>query len=671
VTGIQLRGDPSRIGWALSVIAIATTPGFSGHVHGATPDNPEAWAVYNGHASNDHYSSLSQISTANVTRLREVWRATWEEPGDSETNPLIVGHSLFGYTPSLSVVALDATNGRQLWRFDPGLHGEIFPGKQFTGAARGLVYWSEGTRRRLVVGVMNYLFTLDADSGKPVMSFGEDGAIDLRKDLRGDPEQHYLSMTSPAIRYRDLLIVGFGTRETRPAPPGDIRAYDLRSGKLRWAFHTIPREHEAGASTWPKDAWRSAGAANNWAGMALDEARGIVYVPTGSAVSDFYGADRIGDDLYANTLLALDASSGRLLWHFQGVHHDIWDRDFASPPTLLTVNQRGKAIDAVAQPTKQGFLYLFDRVTGRPLFPVQERKFPGSTVPGELASHSQPIAESPAPFARQFLDESLLTDRTPEAHEWALKEFRTYLGGGLFVPLSVAKPTIVFPGFDGGAEWGGAAVDPKSGVLYLNANDIAWTGKLVKTIAGGGLGSALYLQECSVCHGPDRKGSPPAFPALDDVVQRLGEEQVSVTIHNGRGRMPPFVHIQNLAQAALIEYLRTGQDAARSTPPEVVAGADSHPARGMSAPMFSEGEPAPYRFAGYIKFLDPEGYPAVKPPWGTLNAIDLNTGSYSLAGALGRVSGVGGEGHEGYRFGELWRPYCYRRRPGIHRCHGA
>lgn len=627
-----------------TAICILAGASFLVSQHGAhAEDRSEDWSVYRGHASGDLYSPLTQITTNNVAQLREAWRVGWQEPGNSETNPLIVGRTLFGYTPSLNIVALDATTGQQRWRFDPGLHGEVVPGRKFTGAARGLVYWSDGNRRRIVAGVMNYLFTLDADTGRPVPGFGDDGAIDLRKDLRGDPEQHYLSMSSPAVRYRDLLIVGFGTREAQPAPPGDIRAYDLHSGALRWSFHTIPHTGEPAANTWPKDAWQSAGAANNWTGMALDEARGIVYVPTGSPAADFYGGDRVGNNLYANTLLALEAQSGRLLWHFQAVHHDVWDRDFASPPTLLTIHRDGKSIDAIAQPTKQGVLYVFDRVTGQPIFPVREHKFPASTVPGEETSPTQPLPDLPAPFARQQLDESMLTTRTPQAHAWALEKFRTFLGGGLFVPLSVGKSTVVFPGFDGGAEWGGAAVDPKRGVLYLNANDIAWTGSLVKTIAGGGLGSAMYQQECSTCHGSDRTGSPPAFPSLIDVVQRLGEDQVGAVIHNGRGRMPPFPNVTGFVQDALIRFLRTGQDSTQNAT-ATATPSTARASRGMSAPMFSDRAPTPYRFTGYVKFLDPDGYPAVKPPWGTLNAIDLNTGQYLWRVPLGQYPELAAQG---------------------------
>jgi outer membrane protein assembly factor BamB len=325
------------------------------------------WSTYNGHTSGDHFSALTEITRDNVHSLRQVWRTTWSESGDPETNPLIIDGMLYGYTPSLKIVSLDGGTGRVRWTFDAGLRGSsIAPGINFTGPARGLAYWRHGRERRLLAGVMQYLFALDPDTGQPIASFGKDGAADLREGLRGDPAQHYVSLTSPAVVYGDLIIVGFRTSETAPAPPGDIRAFDVRTGALRWRFHTIPHAGEPGSETWPQGAWQSAGAANNWAGMALDEARGIVYVPTGSAVSDFYGADRAGDNLFANTLLALNARSGRRLWHFQGVHHDLWDRDFPAPPVLLTVQRDGREIAAVAQTTKQGYVFLFDRLSGKP-----------------------------------------------------------------------------------------------------------------------------------------------------------------------------------------------------------------------------------------------------------------------------------------------------------------
>src|SRR5208337_1825241 len=252
----------------------------------------------------------------------------------------------------------------------------------------------------------------------------------LRKELRGDYEKQSIALTTPGIVYKDLIIVGGRNPETHPAPPGDIRAFDVRTGKLRWSFHTIPHPGEAGVETWPADAWKTAGAANNWAGMSLDAEKGIVYAPTGSAVFDFYGGDRIGDDLYANTILALDAETGKLLWHFQGVHHDIWDRDFPAAPALYTVEKNGRSIAALAQITKQSYVYLFNRVTGEPLFPIEERPFPASTVRGEKTSSTQPVPTAPAPFGRQELTADMLTNRTPAAHAWAVNEFSKLRSNG-------------------------------------------------------------------------------------------------------------------------------------------------------------------------------------------------------------------------------------------------
>lgn len=558
------------------------------------------WSVYGGGPGDDHYSSLSQINRTNVSHLVMAWQFDTHEQGDLQTSPLEVGGIFYGITPSQRIFALNAATGELLWQFNSGVIG--------TQPDRGLAYWAEGDDKRILAGVMNFVYALDARTGKPIAGFGDNGRIDLRENLGREPTSaQSIYMTSPGVVYKDLLIVGGRNPETLPAPPGDIRAFDVRTGKLRWAFHTIPHPGEFGYDTWPKDAWKTSGAANNWAGMALDREHGIVYVPTGSAAFDFYGGDRVGDDLFANCLLALDASTGKRIWHFQGVRHDIWDRDFPAAPVLVTLEHDGKEVEAVAQTSKQGFVYVFDRLTGKSLFPIEYRKYPASDVPGEVAAAEQPLPARPAPFARQLLTENLLTNRTPEAHQWAEQQFRSFRGKGQFVPLAVGKQTIVFPGFDGGAEWGGPAVDPQSGVLYVNANDVAWVGALAPN-TGKNSPRSIYLSQCGVCHGEKMAGSG-SIPSLIGIRERLSPQQIAATIQSGKGRMPGFPNLSEDQRSAVAGYLVSGENKELANPnpgPELMR----------------------YRFSGYKKFLDPDNYPAVAPPWGTLSAIDLNTGNY-------------------------------------------
>jgi quinoprotein glucose dehydrogenase len=604
---------------AASTIALAASL-----VHGQTASPSDAsgeerrdWPVYGGSLEGTHYSSLTQINRSNVKQLSIAWSFDTGETGGLQTSPLIVDGVLYGITPTQKTFALDAATGKLLWKFDSGIVG--------TQPDRGLAYWSDGSDKRILVGVMNFLYALDAATGKTIPAFGQNGRIDLREDLGRNPATQSVVLTSPGIVYKDLIIVGGRNPETLPAPPGDVRAYDVRSGKLRWSFHTIPHPGEFGYDTWPPDAWKYSGAANNWAGMAVDAKRGILYVPTGSAAFDFYGANRVGDDLFANCLIALNAETGQRIWHFQGVRHDLWDRDFPAPPALVTVKRDGQMIDAVAQTTKQAFVYLFDRVTGKPLFPVEYRKYPPSTIPGEVASASQPLPTKPAPFARQLLTADMLTNRTPEAHQWALEQFRDLRSEGQFIPFSVGKDTVIFPGFDGGAEWGGPAVDPQTAILYVNANEMAWTASLAKNLEGSSGGKAIYLSQCSVCHGEKMAGSPPAIPALTGIENRLSPAQIAATIKKGKGRMTAFPNLTDDQLAALIDFLTTGES-------KELPNAEP-PAPGMQ-----------YHFTGYRRFLDPDGYPAIAPPWGTLSAIDLNTGEYLWKLNLGEYPQLAAKG---------------------------
>jgi quinoprotein glucose dehydrogenase len=588
------------------------------------PQRPD-WPVYGGQPEGDHYSGLSQIDRGNVGRLREAWKFDSAEEGGLETSPIIVGRTLFAYTASQKVISLDASTGKLLWKFDSGLHS--------TQPARGLAYWTDGKQGRVLAGVMHYLYALDAATGKPIASFGEEGRIDLRKNLRGDYLSQSVALTSPGIIYQDLIIVGGRNPETYPSPPGDIRAFDVKTGSQRWTFHTIPHPGEFGYSSWPLNAWKTAGAANNWAGMALDPKRGIVYVPTGSAVFDFYGADRAGNDLFADTLLALDAKTGKRLWHFQGVHHDIWDRDFPSPPALLSVRHNGRCVDAIAQTTKQGYLYIFDRSNGKPLFPIEERPYPASEVPGEVASPTQPFPTMPAPFTRQMLTPDLLTNRTPATHAAALKEFAGFRSGGQFLPIGLDHETVVFPCFLGGAEWGGPAVDRTRGVIYVNANEAACVLALTQNRPTASTGERIYHNQCSLCHGKDLEGSPPLYPSLVDVGKRLSTEQIETRIAQGGGRMPSFPNLRDEHLRALIQFL--------TRQPE---GKAADPDRGGIYSAAADGTTMKYEVTGSRDFLDNEGYPAITPPWGTLNAIDLNTGQYLWKIPLGEYPELAAKG---------------------------
>jgi len=564
------------------------------------------WPAYNGSTANTHYSSLTQINTGNVSRLKEVWRFDTGEMGGLETSPLIIDGVLYAYTPKQKVIALNAATGASLWTFDPQTE---FPAEKIgSRAERGLSYWRHGADRRILAGASHYIYAIDGTSGKIIRTFGKDGRIDLKENLRGDPKTLSVTITSPGVVYRDLFIVGCGTPESLPAPPGDIRAFDVRTGKLRWTFHTIPHPGEFGYDTWPKDAWLHSGAANNWTGMALDQARGIVYVPTGSAATDWYGADRIGDNLFANSLIALDAATGKRIWHFQGVRHDLWDRDFPSPPSLVTVRRGGKDVPAIVQTSKQGFVFVFNRVTGEPLFPIEYRKVPASDVPGEVAATTQPFPTLPAPLSRQMLTEDDMTHRTPEAHQWAVEQFRKFNYTGQFTPNKVGVDTLMFPGWNGGGEWGGVGFDPKTHVAYINATDFGLTESLFKNTAGGGARST-YMRQCSACHGQDRAGAPPLIPPLVDIGKRLDAAQIAGVLQSGRGRMPPFPNLDAAASKALIQYLLNNGAEAEGAP----AAADA---------------PAQYDTTGYHAFLDPQGYPATSTPWGTLNAINLDTGEY-------------------------------------------
>lgn len=623
---------------AALLLAVAVVGGGgSGHAT-ARSGGTEDWPYYGGNPGYSHYSSLTDINVGNVTKLKLVW--SYDAGGalgdgmlstDMECNPLVVRGRLFFISPTGQLISLNAASGKELWKFDPA-GGEPVKTRQ---RLRGVSWWSDGTQRRIFFTFRSRLFAVDADTGHPVTAFGTDGSVDLRDGIDRDPATISVSSVSPGVVWHDLIILG-----STGITPGDVRAYDVRTGKVRWVFHTIPRPGEFGYETWPKDAWKTAMGANVWAGMSLDDKRGLVFLPVasgGMVNKDFYGADRHGDNLFANAVVALDASTGKLVWSFQTVRHDLWDRDLPAPPTLVTVRRDGKKIDALAQITKSGFVFVLDRATGAPLFPIEQRPTLPSDVPGEMAATSQIFPVRPAPFTRQHITADQLTQRTPEAHATAAKVFADLRSRGPFDPPS-EQGTILFPGLDGGGEWGGAAYDPETGLLYVNANEMAFILKVKKRppMTAGNTGRGIFLNNCAVCHGENRMGSPPEFPSLVGVGERLPLIDMYITILRGSGRMPGFAKLGLNQVEAVLNYLRTGED-------KEAGGATASPPAAGDA----------YLFDGYTKFLDPDGYPAISPPWGTLSAIDLNSGDYAWQIPFGEypelaAKGLTGTGSENY-----------------------
>ena len=584
------------------------------------------WQVYGGGPDSVRYSALDQINSENVKRLEVAWiHDTGDafEHSEMPCNPIVITDVLYATTPKLRVIALEAATGKQLWSSD--LPGE-FTRRQRRN--RGVIWRGDGEDQRLYVTKEHYIYALDTRGGKLIADFGDSGRVDIRVGLGRPPETLSIWARSPGVIYRDLLIQGSVMSEELPAPPGDVRAYDVRSGELRWTFHTIPHPGETGYETWPEDAWKEVGAANNWAGMSVDVRRGLVFVPTGSASSDFYGANRHGDNLFANSLIALKAETGERVWHFQMVRHDLWDHDLPAQPSLVTVKREGRLLDAVAQITKSGHVFVFGRETGTPLFPIEYRPVPATDVPGESVAATQPFPLRPPPFARQSLTEEALTRRTPAAHKAALDQLRLLRNEGPYTPPSL-EGTVIFPGFDGGGNWGGAAFDPETGLFYVNANEMAAILRLVERSQSSDRpgGRQLYLDRCAGCHREDFRGSPPEFPSLIDLKDRSTPEEVVRMIRKGGGRMPGFHELDEEELQAVICYLLRGED----TP--------------LSRDDRETGKPLlRYRHDGYKKFLDSEGYPAVRPPWGTLTAISLDQGEIVWQIPLGEFPELAAKG---------------------------
>lgn len=630
----------------------------------ASESDYSGWTTYAGSKDGIRYSSDTSINPYNVTQLKVAWTYS---SGDKDTgnhsqnqcNPIVIDGILYGVSPRLKLFALDAATGQQKWLFDPASE-DSNAGKDlfaYFKVTRGVMYWQdeEGNDRRIFYSAGSKTYAIKAEDGKPVRSFGNNGFIDITQHLDRDSGTYnpFITTTSPGIIYKNVLIMGTRVAESADAAPGHIRAYDVRTGKLKWIFHTIPYPGEKGYETWPdKDAWKKLGGANNWAGMALDEKRGIVYVPTGSVGGDFYGGFRKGQGLFGNSLIALDAATGKYIWHYQTVHHDLWDRDLPANPNLVTIKVNGKTIEAVAQITKHGYIFLFDRANGKPVFPIDEMKVPASDLLGEEAWPTQPVPRLPEPFARQAISAADITDRTPEVHAEMMDIFNNVRYKNAFDPPS-KEGSFIFPGYDGGGEWGGSAVDPESGILYVNSSEMPWILTMVdvqESNTNTGSGEWVYGKYCLSCHGPELKGNGASYPSLLNLKTKYNKEQLWSIISNGKNMMPAFKQIDKNERGKLIDYLISWAENDSKAKNELKEPVSIIALDQAKKSIMDEVK---YNMTGYNRFTDKDGYPGIKPPWGTLNAVDLNNGKLLWKVPLGnepsvQKPGLPQTGTEGY-----------------------
>ena len=609
---------------------------ISSHPHVSAAATYQTWSDYGGSPDSAQYSSLRQIDRSNVAMLRVAWTYRTGDGNKYLFNPLVAHGLMYVLARNNSVVALDAKTGKAVWVHETGAQTSLITN-------RGINYWEspDGLDRRLLFSIDNFLQEIDAQTGRTIAHFGNDGRVDLREGLGRDPKSLTLvQSTTPGRVFGNLLILGSATNEEYASGPGDVRAYDVRTGQLVWSFHTIPHPGEFGYNTWPKDAWKTVGGANAWSELSLDVKRGIVYVPTASPKYNFYGANRTGENLFGDSLLALDARTGKRIWHFQMVHHDIWDYDNATAPKLLTVQHDGKKIDVVAQVGKEGFVWVFNRETGEPLWPIQERPVPKSDMPGEVTWPTQPIPLKPPPFARQKftvddLSPFIGTQEKAELRDEILKARNE----GMFTPPGT-RNTVEMPGNNGGANFGGAAIDPESGMLYVVSKDLPAMLRLELTPEHAAMtsgapvdrGKALYEANCRFCHQADLHGQPPAVPSLAEASTHLTRQQIEDAVIHGRGQMPAFSKLTAGDRDALIAYLFHPEQAKDS--------GTAHDEKNEEAL-----DPASKHYrSGFGFMFTSSGLPAIAPPWTSLTAYDLNEGTIKWKIPLGEVPELAAKG---------------------------
>lgn len=615
------------------------TPAEAGDGHEEAPYT--TWAEYGGGPDDSQYSALKEINRSNIAQLQQVWfYPTGNNGFRYGSNPIVIDNLMYVIGKNNSIVALDAATGKEIWAHDNG--------RVLGFSHRGLVYWESQDRadRRILYIANNKLCALDAHTGATIDSFGDHGGVDLRDGLGRDPKTiRQIGSGTPGKIFGDLLLMGSATGEEYESPPGDLRAYNVITGKMEWIFHTVPHPGEPGYETWPPDAWKYIGGTNTWGELSIDEKRGIAYFPTGSPTYDFYGADRNGADLYSDCLLALDARTGKLLWYYQTTHHDLWDYDLEAGPKLLTIKHNGKMVDVVAEAGKNGFVYVLDRVSGKPIWPIEERATPKSDMPGQVAWPTQPYPTVIPPFARQKFSPDDVNPYIADSKE--REEIRAAVAAarsdGLYTPPDTQN-TMEIPGNNGGANWGTTAIDPSTGTFYVLSKDAPSMLKLEAkpprrqmTGTPETQGQVLYVQNCANCHQANLKGQPPSIPSLVGVVDQAGPDMVRTLVQRGMAPMPAFPDLSPADIDNLIAFLRHPENA--HVPPDILA-------RLMNpAPIIPRLAPVGTRYwTGYGYMNSTDGLPAIGPPWSTLTAYDLNRGVIKWQIPFGEVASLAEKG---------------------------
>jgi quinoprotein glucose dehydrogenase len=631
-----------RLFLLLSIIVLTIYSGCKIYTKKNQINLDRTWSVYKADAEGTGYSILDEINKNTIQSLEIAWTHKFSDAppgsrgGNSESNPIVVDGVMYTLSARHRVYALDAATGKQIWAFDP------FNGEAGGGIGRGVTYWEEGSDKRILLTAGDKLYALNAQTGLAIPSFGNNGWVSMNIGMRGDPDKISVIPTSPGIVFKNLLIIGNEVSELYGAEPGHVRAYDIKSGKLEWTFHTVPQPGEFGYDTWPKDAWKYVGGTNNWGGMSLDTKRGMVFFATGSPTYDYYGKDRIGKNLFGNSVVALDAATGKYRWHFQTVHHDLWDYDLPAPPNLITVLHKGKKIDAVAQTSKLGYIYTFNRDTGEPLFPILEKPVPASDIPGEQAWPTQPIPTKPAPYSRQFVTKDDIINYSKGSYDTLMMRFNAFRYEGPFTPPSL-QGTFMLPGSRGGSSWGGGTVDPSKGIIYVKSNDspeIATMKKVVENESSNlsvfNQGKALYSTYCVSCHMPDKNGDESGNPSLLAIETRLSREDALNKIKRGGGKMPSFASVIAGKEEAIISYLYDKESsAARPSREQSFLKEIQENELANKSGIITPKEDKYLNLTAYGQFLDNQRRPGIKPPWGQLHAINLNTGEFEWSVTLG------------------------------------